>query len=152
MVTIVGKEVTIQALLYDLIELDYDAIAAYDAAIARLDNPAHKQALTEFRADHAKHTQNLAPFLREMGSAVPDSGNAKAMLTSGKVVLANLFGDNAILEAMRTNEDDTNTAYARAVEHPDATPEIRRILEDNLADERRHCSWILNTLGRTEAR
>ena len=151
MVTIVGKEVTIQALLYDLIELDYDAIAAYDAAIKRLDDAAFKQALTEFRADHARHTQNLAPFLREMGSVVPEAGNAKALLTSGKVVFANLFGDNAILEAMRTNEDDTNTAYARAVEHPDATMEIRRVLEENLADERRHCSWILNALGRTSA-
>jgi hypothetical protein len=85
-----------------------------------------------------------------MGSVVPDSGNAKALLTSGKVVLANLFGDKAILEAMRTNEDDTNTAYGRAVEHPEATAEIRQVLEQNLADERRHCSWILNALGQSD--
>jgi rubrerythrin len=150
MVTIVGKEVTIQALLYDLVQLDYDAIAAYDAAIERLDQAEYKRPLTEFRADHARHTQNLAPFLQQMGSVVPNRGNAKALLTTGKVILGNLFGDRAILEAMRTNEDDTNTAYGRAVVHPEATPEIRAVLEQNLSDERRHCSWILDALGKTQ--
>ena len=149
MVTIVGKETTIQALLYDLIELDYDAIAAYDAAVSRLDSIEYRQALAAFRSDHVRHTQNLAPFLQQMGSVVPDGGNAKAMLTTGKVFIGSLFGDKAILEAMRTNEDDTNTAYGRAVGHAQATPEIRAVLEQNLADERRHCSWILDAIGRS---
>ena len=39
----------------------------------------------------------------------------KALLTKGKVVIAGLMGDEAILQAMRTNEADTNTAYERAV-------------------------------------
>lgn len=148
MVTTIGNETEVHALLYDLIELDYDAIAAYDAAIARLEAQSYRATLTEFRNDHARHVEHLSPFLRQMGSDVPQSGNAKQLLTKGKVVLANLFGDKAILEAMRTNEDDTNTAYARAVDHPDVSPEVRQVLSQNLADERRHCDWILRTLDR----
>jgi len=146
MVTTIGRESTVEALLKDLIQLDYDAIAAYDAAIERLDEPAFRNTLTGFRDDHRRHTQNLAPFLRELGAEVPTEGDAKQLLTKGKVVMANLLGDTAILHAMRTNEDDTNTAYGRAVEHVGLSDEARAVVRQNLADERRHCEWILTTL------
>ena len=148
MVTTIGTEADVGMLVYDLIALDYDAIAAYEAAIERLDDEGYRRALASFRDDHVRHTQNLAPFLAERGAEVPQGGDSKQILTTGKVMFANLFGDKAILEAMRTNEDDTNTAYGRAVEHSDVTPELRQVLEQNLADERRHCAWILETLGR----
>ena len=148
MVTTVGTESDVRTLIRDLIMLDYDAIAAYEAAIERLDDTGIKKALSSFRDDHVRHTQNLAPFLRDLGEPVPDAGDAKEMLTTGKVKMASLAGDKAVLKAMRTNEDDTNTAYARAVEHADATPSMREVLNQNLSDERRHCDWILETLGR----
>ena len=146
MVTTIGTETDVGELIRDLIALDYDAIAAYDAAIERLDDAGYKEALASFRDDHQRHTQNLAPFLG--GDDVPHGGDSKQILTSGKVMMANLFGDKAILEAMRTNENDTNTAYERAVNHDDLTMEMHRVLEQNLSDERRHCAWILDTIGR----
>ena len=57
------------------------------------------------------------------------------------------MGDETILRAMRTNEDDTNTAYERATKFEYVTPEIRAVLERNLQDERRHCAWILEQLN-----
>ena len=52
----------------------------------------------------------------------------KAILTQGKVVLADMFGDSAILKAMKTNEDDTVTAYDRACEvRPNAAAKFPRI-------------------------
>jgi uncharacterized protein (TIGR02284 family) len=148
MVTMVGTETEARTLLQDLIILDYDAIAAYDAAIEGLSDAAHRQALTEFREDHARHTQNLAPFVRQLGGEAPTGGDMKSMLTTGKVAMGSLLGDKAILMAMRSNEDDTNTAYARAVEHPDVTADMRGVLEQNLADERRHCAYILQAIER----
>lgn len=115
-------------------------------AIKGLSNDEHRRALSAFREDHLRHTENLAPYLQQLGGEVPRSGDTKELLTTGKVAMGSLFGDKAILQAMRTNEDDTNTAYARAVEHPDVTAELRVVLEQNLADERRHCAWILETL------
>jgi hypothetical protein len=35
------------------------------------------------------------------------------------------------------------------VEHEQASPDLRRVLEQNLADERRHCAWILETIERS---
>jgi rubrerythrin len=142
----VGTETEARALLHDLISLDYDAIAAYEVAIKGLSKDEHRHALSAFREDHLRHTKNLAPYLQQLGGEVPRSGDTKELLTTGKVAMGSLFGDKAILRAMRTNEDDTNTAYARAVEHPDVTAELRAVLEQNLADERRHCAWILETL------
>jgi uncharacterized protein (TIGR02284 family) len=149
MVTMVGTESDAKTLLRDLILLDYDAIAAYDVAIAGLSDDGHRRALTGFRDDHVRHTQNLPPLLRELGGEAPREGDMKQLLTTGKVAIGSLLGDKAILEAMRTNENDTNTAYGRAIEHADLTPEMRQVLEQNLADERRHCEYILRATGRS---
>lgn len=142
MATLVGKEDNLEDLLQDLIELDYDAIAAYEAAIERLDNVEYQQKLRGFCEDHRRHTTNLAPFLTRLGEEVPDGADAKSLLTKGKVVLADLMGDEAIIKAMKTNEEDTNTAYERAVKHADVTPEIRQVLQSNLEDERTHRAWM----------
>lgn len=145
MVTSVGKEDDKLEMLQDLIKLDHAAVEAYDAAIERLDNESYRQQLEAFMRDHERHIQELAPVVRQMGGDVPDSGGAKEMLTEGKVVLSGLMGDEAILKAMKTNEDDTNTAYERVAGK--APPEARAIVERGLADERRHRSWILAQLG-----
>ena len=64
-----------------------------------------------------------------------------------KVVLQSLRGDEGILKAMKSNEDETNARYERALMRSDLTPQCRRILEENLSDERRHRAWILSQLG-----
>lgn len=147
MVTTVGTESNVLDLLEDLIKLDYDAIAAYEAAISRLDGKTFIAEMTAFRDDHVRHTQNLGALLGPMGRTPPTEGDAKAMLTKGKVLLADLLGDKAILQAMKTNEDDTNTAYERAVKHADVDMTTRQVLERNRADEARHRSWIEQTLA-----
>jgi uncharacterized protein (TIGR02284 family) len=146
MVTTVGTEDRLTDLITDLIKLDYDAIDAYNAAIERLDNKTFASSLRSFRDDHQRHTQNLKPFLRELGGGeAPAKGDAKSMLASGKVKIAALVGDKAILMAMKTNEDDTNTAYERAHSHKGLTSELKKVLDSNLTDERRHRAWIVQT-------
>lgn len=102
-------------MLNNLIQLDYDAIDAYDAAIDRIDSPEYKARLREFREDHARHTRDLGAVVTQLGGKSAQQGGAKSMLTRGKVMMADLMGDTAILQAMRSNEEDTNTAYERAV-------------------------------------
>jgi rubrerythrin len=75
----------------------------------------------------------------------PSEGDSKQMLTTGKVALASLMGDGAVLKAMKTNEDDTVTAYERASAHADAAPESRKFFTDFAADERRHRQWMQQT-------
>ena len=146
MVTAVGTESNLVDLFNDLVRLDYDAIAAYQAAVDRLDNPDYPRTLRSFRDDHERHTRDLKPFVRELGGDPPNEAGPKSLLTSGKVAIAGLVGDKAILRAMLSNEEDTNTAYERATRHDGLTASMKRVLEANLKDERRHRDWIESTL------
>jgi uncharacterized protein (TIGR02284 family) len=146
MTTTVGTENTLESLLEDLIQLDYDATDAYQAAIDRLENSSYRTRLAEFKRDHLRHITELGEILSNMGRTPPKEGDMKALLTKGKVVIAGLMGDEAVLQAMRTNEADTNTAYERAVNFKGLQPNTREVLQRGLEDERRHCEWILETL------
>lgn len=131
--------------LNNLIELDYDAIAAYEAAIERLDNSDYKAKLTEFLGDHKRHIEELGGAVKAEGGTPEESGDAKKILTKGQVVIANLGGDDAILKAMKMNEDQTNSKYEKAVEKGYPEP-VQALLRKGLADERRHRAWIESTL------
>ena len=152
MATTVGTESTLEDLLSDLIELDYDAATAYQAAIDRLDDAQCRTTLSRFKQDHLRHTRDLGQILNAMGKTPPTEGDAKSLLTKGKVVLGGLMGDKAILEAMKTNEDDTNTAYERAVKHRNASSEIQAVLDRALDDERHHRDWMVETIERLRRR
>lgn len=132
--------------LNDLIELDYDAVAAYDAAIERLENPDYEIKLREFRDDHLAHVEKLGELVQAQGQKPASSSDMKKILTKGQVVLGGLVGDGAILEAMKLNEDQTNTMYENEAAK-DFPPEVHQALEKGLADERRHRAWIQKTLA-----
>jgi uncharacterized protein (TIGR02284 family) len=145
MVTTVGTESSLEDLLKDLIQLDHDAAEAYQAAIDRLENAGFRSALIGFRQDHLRHIDEIGAHLSALGREPPKEGDMKSLLAKGKVVLGGLMGDKAILQAMKTNEDDTNTAYERAVKHDEASEDVRETLRHGLADERRHRDWIIET-------
>ncbi len=130
--------------LNDLIELDFDAIEAYQAAIERLESPEYKRTLGEFLADHERHTRNLRDLVIKLGGKPSDGPDFKRYLTKGKVVLADLVGqDRAILLAMRVNEEVTNKRYELALASDGGMDaQTRQTVEANLADERRHREWI----------
>jgi hypothetical protein len=117
MVTTVGTESTPPGLVENLLLLEHDTIAAYDQTIEPLQNPSHKQKIVEFRADHDRHVQELSRLAAAVGAMPYREGDAKQMLTTGKVALASIMGDSAILTAMRSNEEDTVTARARVSPH-----------------------------------
>lgn len=145
MATTVGTEDTINDLVTNLILLERDAIAAYESTISRLSDPALSQQVEAFRQDHLQHLDVLNEIAAETGAEAPVEGDMKQMLTTGKVALADLMGDGAILEAMRTNEDDTVSAYERASNHPSALPKTLAFFQKALADECRHRDWMEQT-------
>lgn len=142
MVTAVGTEAKLNDLLINLIELDYDSVESYQAAINRLRDTNYKKQLEIFYQDHLRHIENLSKYLIKKNVTPPKGPDMKQFITKGKVVIANLFGDKAILLAMKTNEKDTNTAYERAIRHQETTPEILQTLKNNLQDEKKHWQWF----------
>lgn len=150
MATMVGREKDQAKLLNDLAELDYDAIEAYRAAIERIDDVNDKAQLRRFLEDHERHVSELTILIRGMGEEAPRGADIKGVLTKGKVVVGGLIGDRAILLAMKSNEEDTNTAYERAAARDDLPAHVREVIERNLADERRHRAWIEARLERQQ--
>lgn len=145
MATTVGTETAFTDLVTNLIYLERDAIAAYDSTIERLSEPSFSEQIARFKSDHLQHLEVLNEMAREAGAEAPTEGDMKQMLTTGKIALAEIMGDGAILKAMKTNEDDTVTAYERAAAHNDALPESRAFFEKALADEMRHREWMDGT-------
>jgi rubrerythrin len=152
MTTAVGLQSSFDDAVRDLVELDYDAIEAYVTAINRLDNEEYRSKLSEFKADHDRHIQELGALLLKHDVDGPTGPSLiKQWLTKGKVVLAELSGDNAILAAMLHNEEDTNTAYQRVSEHNEIWSDAVDIIQRGLQDERRHKAWLEETLAKIES-
>jgi len=142
MATMVGTQSDFTDFLTELTELEYDAVEAYRVAVERLTDRENQRQLNTFLADHQRHVTELSGFMRSMGETPPDGGDLKQVLTKGKVYLGSIFGDRAILMVMKSNEDDTNTAYERAIARTDLTLPLRSLLEQHLVDERRHRAWM----------
>lgn len=147
MPTTVGTESTAADLVKNLLTLEHDAIAAYDSTIERLESAEYRQQIETFRRDHEAHVQDLGRIADSMGIEKPTEGDMKQWLTTGKVALADLAGDNAILKAMKTNEDDTVAAYQQALDNEITGAELRPLMEKGLADERRHRAWMESAQG-----
>jgi len=146
MATLVGTQSDPASLLRSLIQLDFDAVEAYSAAIQRVDTGDDKETLTTFCDDHLRHIAELTEVLRNNGVPAPTGPDAKRLLAAGKVVVAGLMGEKAVLLAMKTNEADTNMAYERAADHDSVTPAVKDLLRACLADERRHRAWLIQRL------
>ena len=131
--------------LNNVIELDFDAIGAYKAAIERLENEKYRSKLEEFLKDHENHIKTLTKLVKAQGERPSTSGDFKEILTKGRVMIAGLANDHAILRAMKLNEEQTNKKYE--VESAEDYPEeIHDALTKGLEDERKHKDWIDKTL------
>lgn len=142
MVTLVGTQKDFLKALAALLELDYDAIEAYQLAIQKLTNEAYKRKLGEFLEDHKRHVQELSALIASHGNLPPQGPDMKQHLLKGKVTAASLMGDRAILKAMQDNEIDTNTAYERLNQHQSKWQEAVDCLKRGFEDEKRHKAWL----------
>jgi uncharacterized protein (TIGR02284 family) len=137
-------------LLNSLIALDFDAVEAYQAAIDRLSEPTDQAKLRQFMGDHERHITDLGPLVLELGGAPAQKADVMKVLAKGKVVLAGIAGDRAVLAAMKSNEETSTKTYRKASSEEGLPSHVRTILERNFADEQRHLSWIEDRL-RSEA-
>jgi uncharacterized protein (TIGR02284 family) len=134
-------------LLNSLIELDFDAVAAYQAAIDRLGEPTDQAKLRQFMGDHERHITDLGPLVLELGGAPAQKADVKKVLAKGKVVLAGIAGDRAILAAMKSNEETSTKTYRKASGEAGLPSHVRTVLERNFSDEQRHLAWIEDRLS-----
>jgi uncharacterized protein (TIGR02284 family) len=127
------------------IQLDRDAILAYDEAIEACEMPEIKRQLGEFRGDHERHVRDLSEVVKAFGGKPPEKRDLKGYVIQGFTKVMSR-GDRSALLAMRGNEELTNRSYEAALKR-DLPPEVRSLLERNLTDERRHLAWIKDAIS-----
>jgi uncharacterized protein (TIGR02284 family) len=131
--------------LNNLIQLDVDAIKAYDQAIEACEHASVKMKLTEFRADHQRHVTDLSAHVRALGAQPEVKQDLKGYLIEGFTAITSI-GTHSALVSMQGNEMLTNSRYQAALKM-DLSPEIRVTLEKNYSDEQRHLAWIKEALN-----
>ena len=136
----------IAAELVQLVQLDADAVLAYDRAIGAMGEGLVARALAAFKLDHQRHILELSQLLLGMGVSPPEvKPDLKGAILGSMTGLRSRFGTEQALQAMRTNEQLTTSSYARALAKPfpqDVLAAVRR----GDADERRHLAWIEKAL------
>ncbi|XXX76533.1 helix-hairpin-helix domain-containing protein [Sorangium sp. So ce134] len=120
-----------------LILLDRAAAEAYRVAIGVCKTQEIKKQLEGFRADHERHEREL---LDALGASPPDQPDERGQCIRRYTELS-AREERTALVAMRGNEELTNDAYASALAS-DLPEEVRRMVEANWQDERRHIRWI----------
>jgi uncharacterized protein (TIGR02284 family) len=132
--------------LNDLIQLDVDAVHAYDEAISACEIPFVKQQLTDFRGDHERHVDDLSAEVSRLGGEPKIKRDVKGFLIKGFTAVLS-HGDHSALLAMRGNEELTNKTYESAANET-LPPPILAIVQRNWADEKRHLAWIKDAIDK----
>jgi len=142
MVTQVGLQGQFSDAIKKLLELEYETLESYDVAINKIMKKSYKEKLLKFADDHMRHIQEISIVLDAHGEDMPSGPGAKQWLTKGKVALASLIGDGAILSALNSNEHDANTAYERITARKDIWDDARSIIHRGLDDQKKHQVWL----------
>jgi hypothetical protein len=132
----------IAAELTALVQLDVDAVLAYDRAIAAIGEGALARELSAFKLDHQRHVLELSQALLGMGVSPPEvAPDLKGSILGSVTGLRARLGTEQALRAMRSNEQLTTSSYARALAKP-FPEDVLEIVRRGDADERRHLAWI----------
>jgi len=138
-----GTEHTVD-LLCQLVQLEYDTMAAYRAAIGRVDSTDARAELALFFDHHEATAKALASCIDRYGGAARSGTDLDQAWNRGRVALADLADDHSLLEALAHLEDDIHTAYERAQSDLRAVgdPPLASAVESALAAEEFHREWL----------
>jgi len=118
------------------------AADAYQAAIDRLENSGYRNALAEFKRDHLRHITELGDILSRMGRTPPKEGDMKVLLTQRQSGYRRPDGRRGH-SAGNADQRGGHQHGVRALrELQGLQANTRDVLQNGLADERRHGEWI----------
>ena len=133
------------AKLNDLLQLDHDAVEAYTVAIDMVREPRYRETLTDYRADHKRHIEELAGLVRDRGGLPTEMPHPTGVLKLAVQAIGGAGGDNALLLAFKAVEGQARDKYQRAAR--DAYPaDAAVVITLAAADEEKHYRWVERTL------
>lgn len=130
-----------------LIQLDLDAIEAYEQALKNIDHKQIHSKLTSFQDDHVRHVNVLSEIVKKMGGTPPRRTiDIKGFFLSGFTAIRSLTGTVGALKAMVSNEELTTRTYEDALKWS-FSAEVKEIIKNNFEDEKRHLNYIQKALA-----
>lgn len=134
--------------LNDLLQLNHDAIGAYDIAIEKLKDADHASQISGFRLDHERHVRELNQVIQRMGGTPVNEPHATGPLKEAMQALGAVAGDRGTLLSWRANELQVRTKYDTYSAKANRWPaEIKRMIDEQALDEERHYRWAADTLA-----
>src|SRR5687768_7194131 len=95
--------------LNELLQVDLDAVGAYQAAIDAIRELEIKDQLRLFQRDHERHVAELSDLVRKNNGTPRQKPDLQGMLRRGFTKVAGLVGAEACLRAMLSNEKAINS-------------------------------------------
>jgi uncharacterized protein (TIGR02284 family) len=133
--------------LNDLIQLDVDAVEAYQQVIKHMEYPDIAKKLSDFQDDHRNHIKDLSALVQQLdGKPIKQTPDFKGYLMEGFTALMSVAGSLAAMEAMQANEVTTNKKYAHAASL-DLPEDIMKVIQTNYSQEQRHLRYIQEVIS-----
>jgi rubrerythrin len=133
--------------LNDLLQLDHDAIGAYQIAIEELEERSYARQIQRLLHDHERHVRELNGLIQWLGGKPKNEPHATGPFKQALQGLGRLGGDRGALMAFRSNELRVRAAYheyaTRAAAWP---PDVLTIIDRAARDEDRHYRWVTGVL------
>ena len=138
--------------LNDLLQLDHDAIGAYEIAMEKLEDRDAAAQIAGYLRDHERHVRELNELIQSLGGAPKNEPHATGPFKEALQSIGALAGDKGILMAWRTNELQVRTKYDHYAALANAWPhEVKLQIDRNALDEERHYQWVAGALAQLGA-
>jgi len=132
--------------LSNLVQLDIDAVHAYDQALKEIDDPIIKDRLLKFQDDHRNHISGLSKQIENLGGNPPEqSQDFKGYVIEAFTAIRSFTGLKGALKAMKTMEEITNRHYGEVVSW-EAPSEVKELLRMYFSEDKIHLDYISSNL------
>lgn len=140
------KEKVLIEAMSNLVQLDVDAVHAYDQAIKEIDDPIIRDRLLEFQDTHRNHIRGLCEQIESLGGQPPDRAkDFKGYVIEAFTAIRSFTGLKGALSAMKTTEEITNQYYGEVVSW-EAPSNIKGKLRTYFSEEKIHLDYIDSNL------
>ena len=132
--------------LSNLVQLDIDAVHAYDQAVKEIEDHIIKERLLKFQDDHRNHISGLSEEIRKLGKQPPEeSMDFKGYVIEAFAAVRSFTGLKGALKTMKITEEIANRHYSEVVswEAPDS---IKELLRSYFSEEKVHLDYITANL------
>jgi uncharacterized protein (TIGR02284 family) len=132
--------------LSNLVQLDIDAVYAYDQALKEIDDPIIKDRLLKFQDDHRNHISGLSKQIEALGGQPPEySQDIKGYVIEAFAAIRSFTGLKGALAAMKTTEEIANRYYGEVVSW-EAPSAVKEVLRTYFSEEKVHLDYITSNL------